>query len=1092
MRDHVLIDVQLLGGFDVHSTDGAAIRFATRKTEALLAVLSLRPGATVGRDTVCGLLWPGVQEPQARHSLRQTLLCLRKGLGRVHEPVLRADPRRLALDPMRVRVDAWQVLEAARLGTRGALIEAANLWRGPLLEGLSISEAPFQHWVAVERERLRQTMIQGLTLLCDEHVRHGEIEPALQTCVRLVQLDPWCEHAHRRLLQLYARLGRRAEALSHYDAFARALRNERRGEPERQTRMLRAQLDENACSRPETRQASALSLRSNATAPATVGRKLELALLRAALGPNGPSFVLLSGEAGVGKTHLCERIAEEAQAQGVRVFRTRCFESERVLPLSPWVNMLTAAEITKDTALLSKIPASLLPELATLLPELERERVPGRSPDMLRLFRAIQALFAACAETAAVWLIIEDLHWADDLSLRLLCYLSRGATGSLPQRVLGSVRQEALAQAAYLTDAINELEREQQLQRVPLSPLSRDDSRALALAVAYPDRHAAASEDWLQRVWAMSEGNPLVIVESGRTVAAGGSGDDLAALPIPQRVRALIEQRVGRVSASSRQLLELAAVVGRELELELLRQLGLDDQELFASLQELVTAQLLSSRAGRLYFSHDRVRETLYGQLLPVHQQWLHGRVARALERFRADRIESVLGHVGYHYSKAHEAEFAVRYLMRFADHALRGHGVQEALAALEQAAHDSAQLPPQQQASTVIEIVTRQALCLVFLGRFAEIDVRLKEQQGRLEQLDAPELAAQFHFWRGYSLAVTGQRRQADFHGQQALAYAARCGEERIVGYVSFMVAYLCHVTGRAREGVEHGELATRLLAQAEVTPTARVLSWINLSANMLSLGDWRGAVSACQRALEEAEAVDSERCQSLACSQLGLTYATAEAWEEARACLQRGFQHAQEPFTRVVAVLYSCLVSATSGATGELLERLEPLIVKLDEHGLSSFGVQARAVVAQLYLGEGRLDEAQRWADECHRLAQGIEEPAMLGLALRTRAAVAQARGQYGVARAELDDALHTYESSERRIDLASALEAAAELAQVMSDPTLAQQQLSRASALYADCELDVAVCRVRARLVEIETQRSTAQGGGRAVQPAGSQVP
>jgi tetratricopeptide (TPR) repeat protein len=146
-----VIAVQLLGGFGVRGSEGEALSLATRKAEALLALLALRPGQAWGRDKLCGLLWPNVPDTQARHSLRQTLLRIRKGLDGVGQ-VLRADPGTVSLDAELVRVDVALLEQHIAQDSREALAQAATLYHGELLEGLTVDETPFQHWLTSERQ----------------------------------------------------------------------------------------------------------------------------------------------------------------------------------------------------------------------------------------------------------------------------------------------------------------------------------------------------------------------------------------------------------------------------------------------------------------------------------------------------------------------------------------------------------------------------------------------------------------------------------------------------------------------------------------------------------------------------------------------------------------------------------------------------------------------------------------------------------------------------------------------------------------------------------------------------------------------------
>ncbi|HKU43103.1 MAG TPA: hypothetical protein VJR89_33315, partial [Polyangiales bacterium] len=178
-----LLELRLLGGFAVLDACGAPVRLAARKAEALLALLALPVGRSQARDRVCSLLWPEVPDAQARHSLRQTLFHLRKALGA--STALWSDPRSLQLLAAEVHVDAAHFEACIARGTREGLVEAWRCYRGDLLEGLIVDEAPFEHWLRCERERLRALFSEALTRLVAIDTEEARYTEAIHACTRL-------------------------------------------------------------------------------------------------------------------------------------------------------------------------------------------------------------------------------------------------------------------------------------------------------------------------------------------------------------------------------------------------------------------------------------------------------------------------------------------------------------------------------------------------------------------------------------------------------------------------------------------------------------------------------------------------------------------------------------------------------------------------------------------------------------------------------------------------------------------------------------------------------------------------------------------
>lgn len=231
------LDLSLLGGFKA-TLDGEDLQFATRKSEALLAYLAMPPGQMHPREKLAVLLWGDSGEDQARQSLRQTLFTLRKALNVRAEIILSGDADRIGLDRAAVRVDVERFLELSARGTPEALAEAASLYHGEFLEGVSVSEVGFEDWVSIEREKLREMALSVLSKMVDQQMSEGKSEAAVQTSLRILSIDPTRESTHRMLMRLYVIQGRRESAIKQYQTCRDVLRRQLDVEPEEETRRL--------------------------------------------------------------------------------------------------------------------------------------------------------------------------------------------------------------------------------------------------------------------------------------------------------------------------------------------------------------------------------------------------------------------------------------------------------------------------------------------------------------------------------------------------------------------------------------------------------------------------------------------------------------------------------------------------------------------------------------------------------------------------------------------------------------------------------------------------------------------------------------
>jgi DNA-binding SARP family transcriptional activator len=228
------LDLNLLGGFLARIRD-EPLTLPTRKTQALLAYLALPVGHAHQRDKLATLLWGGTPDVSARNSLRQALFVVRRALES-NDDVLRIEGDRVALDCDGVEVDAMAFERAVVDGTPAALEKAANLYRGDLLAGLAVAEAPFEEWLLAERERLRELALEGFAKLLVCQRSAGSLEGAIRTALRIATLDPLQESVHRTLMRLYVQSGRRGAALRQYQQCVSTLQRELGAEPEAETK----------------------------------------------------------------------------------------------------------------------------------------------------------------------------------------------------------------------------------------------------------------------------------------------------------------------------------------------------------------------------------------------------------------------------------------------------------------------------------------------------------------------------------------------------------------------------------------------------------------------------------------------------------------------------------------------------------------------------------------------------------------------------------------------------------------------------------------------------------------------------------------
>ncbi|SNS96329.1 Transcriptional regulatory protein, C terminal [Geodermatophilus saharensis] len=669
----------ILGPLQVRDA-GRPLALGRPKQRAVLAILLLDAGRVVPLDRLVEELWGPQSPPQALASVQAYVSHLRRLLEPQRAPgapatviLAQAPGYRIVVDPgdldaarfealARTGQDLLQRGEAPRAAE--TLREALGLWRGPVLA--DFADAPF---VRVERTRLEDLRLTALEdrLSADLGVgRHARVVAELE---QLTGEHPFRERLQGLRMTALYRCGRQAEALQSYQRFRVRLREELGLDPgqalrdlERDVLCQAPHLDRTAASRAVPDVARPVVVTPDAEVPVPsgelVGRDAHLRVVDEALAGTASGrgrVVLVAGEPGIGKTRLAEEAARRARGSGVTVAWGRSDQDAGAPPFWPWTQVLrdllgdgpagpATAELDVDTVELSP----LLPELADGGP---RAAAPVVDPETsrFRLCRAVTATLLRLARRRRLLVVLDDLQWADAASHRLLGHLAT-AVADAPVVVLVTYRDRDLDGAEPLADTLAELARAAPVDRLELTGLEVTDvARVMA-------SHAGTDPDGelARRIRDRTGGNPFFVLEVLRLLGANGWPDRtpaeaaaLVAEQIPAGVRDVLRRRLGRLPDQTRTVLLVAAVVGQEFDLDVVRAVtGVDDDDVLGSLELTVSAGLVvedPARVGRFRFAHALVREAVYGEISRARRARLHARVGQALLDHRGGDADSVL-----------------------------------------------------------------------------------------------------------------------------------------------------------------------------------------------------------------------------------------------------------------------------------------------------------------------------------------------------------------------------------------------------------------------------------------------------------------
>lgn len=625
--------------------EGAPVDLGTRKQRALLAALALHRGRPVGADTIVDLLWGAAPPAAVTTTLQGYVARLRRAL----------EPDRLPRSPSEVLVtqqpgyalllpgealDAGRFeaavvaahehlgagvaatgelvspLPAARLELlAGELTDALSLWRGQPYADLE--DAAAAQAERARLEELRATALEDRAVAALALGRHGTVAGELEG---LTATYPLRERFWALRALALTRAGRQAEALEVLRQIRELLAEELGLEPGAELQALQTAVlrQDPALAWEPPRAGGVVEAIRPARVPATrptvaawplVGRDDQLAALVGLLEQSTaqPVFAVVTGDPGIGKSRLCAELAATA-GEGTTVVVGRCSQDEGAAPLYPWARVLS--------------------ELGHALPS---DTGPGEPEEGSGRFRAWEAIARTVLEASRerhLLVVLDDLHWADTSTLRVLRLLAESAEAG--QLMVVSTWRHQPPPTGLLAEVAEALARRHAL-RLQLTGLTAQEAGEIVTSVT----SAAPTALEADSLRARTDGNPFFLVEYSRLARERG---DLAALLAeehpPAAVQDVLTRRIAALPGPTARALRFAAVLGREFDVPALAGvLGDDADDVLDAIEPALAAGLVrEDGVDRMRFAHALVRDTVDAGLSRSRRGRMHARAAETLE----------------------------------------------------------------------------------------------------------------------------------------------------------------------------------------------------------------------------------------------------------------------------------------------------------------------------------------------------------------------------------------------------------------------------------------------------------------------------
>ncbi len=586
-------------------------------------------------------------------------------------------------------------------------------------------------------------------------------------------------------------------------------------------------------------------------------REQAEALLDGALGGRGQAL-FITGAAGIGKSHLAQHLVEAAQQRGALALAGRCYELEAAASYQPVRDML--AQLMAEARPSDDHPAAALPQQSVHLkrllaaPAVELPAVADPALLQVALFQEAVNLFAAVASPARpLVLFFDDLHAADEATLRLVHFLCRHLQREAIL-LLATYRAEDAAQSPPLVSLLASLRRERLVREIVLGPLP---DAAIRRLVEHRFGGHPVAPDLVQEIAGRAEGNPLFATELVHTAIEQGwarvvdgqwQRRDGNLAPVPGAVHDLLDRRLQRLSDAGRQVLHLAAVMGRDVDYALLRRaLPLPEAALLDGVDECLSAYVLQEAPEGYRFHHSLLREAVYRRLTRARRQQLHRTLAAAIAAEPADAPAAEGGHaaeaIAYHFAQSDEPWRATPFLRSAARRAASVYANDQAIRLYEQAIAILRAHPARAEPLHLALLLEELGDLRQRAGEAARSAALFEEACALLARAGHDEHVVRVQGKAALAQIAAGNVQRAGQLLQAMLQALTEQSPQMVVARTYYILAQLHWHSAEYREALQAAEKAFQA-AQSSGDAAEQAHAYEVLALACHSLGDWQKGV--------------------------------------------------------------------------------------------------------------------------------------------------------------------------------------------------------------------------------------------------------
>jgi diguanylate cyclase (GGDEF)-like protein len=596
-----------------------------------------------------------------------------------------------------------------------------------------------------------------------------------------------------------------------------------------------------------------------------IGRDEEITRIKEFINPvfsgSGDS-VCVSGEVGVGKTRLVQEIIRDSKFQDIKFLNSNLSATTKSIPYYPFREIIRTVIKEEGEETLFEIPKAYQIELVKILPELSvKSKIDEHiyMVDKFRLFEGVRRFLTLQASKAPLFVCLDNIHWADHSSLELFHYLVRVLKNSSVFFFL--VYRVEEAKDSFFQNVLQLMAREGLYKKTDLEPLKTADvAHMLSLMI-----DGIPPSELTEYIYKETGGNPFFIEELIKSLDTNGAFiwdkdrwifDKSKEVVIPYSIEGVVDRKLGMMDKEACDLLEYAAVIGREFDFTFLRDITkMNEGHLFDLMDEILGMKLLKESGGEQYrFSEDIIREIIYGQINKVKLRRYHKAVGERLLSLHKDRIEEVVEELSHHFYLGGDKEKAIEYSMIAADRAKNAYANQDAIRFYTWAIKSTEWLIENKEIKK-IECLKKRAEVFNLIGKNEKAEIDLGEAIKKAK--------------------VVGDRK-----------WEADC-----------LIAFckVCNDTAQYYKSVKKAERALKLYQELN-DRKGEATGLIKIGVVYLYLGEYSKALKFCQHSLKIAKEIGAYKIEAACLSNSGIIHSRFGEYPKALESYQHSLKIVKE----------------------------------------------------------------------------------------------------------------------------------------------------------------------------------------------------